>query len=255
MKLKFINTNITSNEHWKKCNTYVITAKIEVLNNVCLKIDDNTNILLLNNSLSSITFNPGSKLFAKKIISFAIDSYDINFNTYVVANTQLNDGWTFFGNNKSKFRIKEFKGSFLGSSQFNAISINDVEKNKLKIDIIKLNDCVNNINLNNSYLKIKEIKIYNGTNGFNLNNSFLNIKNKFNVTLITLGNLIYESLNTNILINKHAYFSLVAMNTQPDIQNVVFRSADTRVNGAIPPYNLTNINKLKDSLNITIIAP
>jgi len=249
MLIQIINTNLTYNQHWKNSITYIITSNVEVLNKITLKIDDNTNILLLNNSLSSITFNQGSKLFAKKIISFAITSYDIF--SYIPATTQLNGGWNFIGNNKSKFRINEFKGAFLGSSTLSAITVIGINKNKLKIDKIKLKSCTNNINLINSSIKIKKIKICYGVNGFNFTNSLLNIKNNFNVSLITIGNLIYESLNTNILINKRAYFSLVAMNVEPSVQNVVFISNDLRVNGVYSPYDLTNINKLKDILNIT----
>jgi hypothetical protein len=252
MQIQIIKKNLTCNQHWKNSITYIITSNIEVLNNITIKIDDNTNILLLNNSLSSITFNEGSKLFAKKIISFAITSYDINSNKYIPATTQLNGGWNFMGNNNSKFIINDFKGAYLGSSTLSAITVTDINENKLRIDKIKLKSCTNNINLINSSIKIKKIKIYDGVNGFNLTNSFLNIKKNFNVSLITIGNLIYETLNTNILINKRAYFSLVAMNAEPVVQNVVFISNDQNVNGVNPPYNLTNINKLKDILNITI---
>lgn len=251
MLIQIINTNLTYNQHWKNSITYIITSNIEVLNNITLKIDDNTNILLLNNSLSSITFNKGSKLFAKKIISFAITSYNINLNTYISATTQLNGGWNFISNNNSKFIVNEFKGAYLGSSTLSAITFTDINENKLKIDKIKLKSCTNNINLINSSIKVKKIKICYGVNGFNLTNSLLNIKNNFNVSLITIGNLIYKSLNTKILINKNACFSLVAMNVEPVIHNVVFISNDKRVNGVNPPYKLTNINKLKDILNIT----
>ena len=250
MLIKIINKNLTYNQHWKNSITYIITSNVEVLNKITLKIDDNTNILLLNNSLSSIIFNEGSKLFAKNIISFGITSYDMF--SYIPATTQLNGGWNFMGNNNSKFRINEFKGAYLGSSTLSAITVTDINENKLKINKIKLKSCTNNINLINSSIKIKKIKICDGVNGFNLTNSFLNITNKFNVSLITIGNLIYESLHTNILINKRAYFSLVAMNAEPVVQNVVSISNDQNVNGVNPPYNLTNINKLKELLNITI---
>ena len=253
MKLKIIDTDITSNEHWKKSITYIITAKIQVLNNVCLKIDNDTNILLLNNSISAIIFNQGSQLYAKKINSFAIASYDITYNKYILDTTQLNGGWTFLGNNKSKFKINELNGSFLGSPQISSITIKDTNNNILKIKKIKLNNCKNNINLINSFIKIKKIKIYNGNAGFILNNSILNIKNNFNVSLITSSNFVNFSNKSNILINKHACFSLVSMYKEPNqySKNIVFISKDERVSDAIPPYNFTNINKLKALLNIT----
>ncbi len=252
MKFKIIDTNITSNQHWVNSITYIITTKIEVFNNTTLKIDNNTKILLLNNSYSSITFNPGSKLCAKKIESFAITSYDMKLCTYSLATTSLNGGWIFLGNYKSKIRIKQFTGSFLGSSELNAISFNDMNNNLCKMSKLKLINCINNVYLNNSSIQIKKIKIYDAVFAFNLNNSSLNIKDYFNIYLVSIGKLIYGNLNKNIIINKYAYFSLIAMNPEQIIQNISFISNDERVNGAIPPYNLTNINNLKELLTITI---
>jgi hypothetical protein len=115
-------------------------------------------------------------------------------------------------------------------------------------DELELENCYNNLYLENSTIKIKKIKIVNGTNGFSLSDSNLTVTNSFNVTIIVTGTL-FDGFSNSILIEECASFILNAADAG---ENILFVSEDSRVNGTTQtnvPYAF-NIRKLEEEVFI-----
>ena len=66
MTIKIITTGtLTGSEHWKKCNTYIISGVYTIATGATLKIDNETKVLLLNGTtFGQMVFQTGSKLCA-----------------------------------------------------------------------------------------------------------------------------------------------------------------------------------------------
>jgi hypothetical protein len=232
MTIKVITTGtLTGSEHWKKCNTYIVSGTYTVATRASLKIDDGTKVLLLNGSTSGqIVFQAGSKLRAGDIVSYAVDA-----TTAETASTTANNGgWVFNGTvdnnnsskNRSSFELDEFRGSYLGSAQVSAMVINDMRNEEFSADKLRFTNSTTALQLQTSYITVNRIKIENCTNAFRFNQpSTLTVSKVFNVRAITF---LSGALTNSILVEEGAHFIVVTTTAGSAIALV---SLDVNVGG------------------------
>ena len=232
MTIKVIVTGtLTGSEHWKKCNTYIISGTYTVATGATLKIDDGTKVLLLNGVTSGqMVFQAGSKLRAGDIISYAVAATTAD----TAATTANNGGWVFNGtvdyNNSSKklssFEMDEFKGSYLGSLTVSAMIINDMRKEEFCADKLRLVNSTTALQLQTSYITVNRIKVETCTNAFRFNlPSTLTVSKVFNVRAT---NFLTGALFNSILVEEGAQF-IVVTNTAGSA--ITFVSEDVNVGG------------------------
>jgi hypothetical protein len=259
MTIKVITTStLTGSEHWKKCNTYIISGTYTVATGASLKIDDETKVLLLNGTSSGkMVFQSGSKLRAGDIISYAVGATTAE----TAATTANNGGWVFNGtvdyNNSSKklssFEMKEFRGSYLGSVQVSAMVINDMRNEEFCVDKLRFVNSTTALQLQTSYIEVNRIKTDLCTNAFSFNSpSTLSVNKVFNVRA---NNLLSGALSNSILINEDAKFIVV---TKTAGSGITFVSED--INVGVKAYTSAQpisygICKLKSDLFIYPTPP
>jgi len=230
MTIKVISTTtLTGSEHWKKCNTYIISGTYTIATGASLKIDNETKVLLLNGTPSGkMVFQSGSKLRAGDIISYAVATTTAD----TAVTTANNGGWVFNGtvdyNNSSKklsnFEMKEFRGSYLGSAQVSAMLINDMRNEEFCADKLRFVNSTTALQLQTSYIEVNRIKTDLCTNAFSFNSpSTLSINKVFN---IRATNLLSGALSNSIFVNEGAQF-IVVTNTAGS--GITFVTEDTNV--------------------------
>jgi len=232
MKIKVIAEGTQSGcEHWKKCNTYIITGTYTVATGASLKIDDSTKVLLLNGTTSGqMVFQAGSKLRAGDIISYAVDATTAD----TASTTANNGGWVFNGTvdynnsskNRSSFEMNEFRGSYLGSLLVSAMSFNDIRNEEFSVDKLRFVNSTTALQFRTSYITVNRIKVETCTNAFIFSQpSTLTVSKVFN---IRATNLLTGLLTNSILVEKGAQF-IVVTNTAGS--GIIFVSLDVNVDG------------------------
>ena len=232
MTIKVITTGtLTGSEHWKKCNTYIISGTYTVATGATLKIDDGTKVLLLNGTTSGqMVFQAGSKLRAGDIVSYAVAATTAD----TAATTADNGGWVFNGtvdyNNSSKklsdFEMDEFIGSYLGSTTVSAMIINDMRNEEFCADKLRLVNSTTALQLQTSYITVNRIKTETCTNAFKFNQaSTLTVTKVFNVRAT---NFLSGALTNSILVEEGAQFIVVTTTAGSAITLV---SEDVNVGG------------------------
>ena len=221
----------TGSEHWKKCNTYIISGVYTIATGATLKIDDETKVLLLNGTtFGQMVFQAGSKLCAKKINSYAVDTTTAD----TASTTANNGGWVFNGtvdyNNSSKnlsdFEMNEFEGSYLGSATVSAMVINEMRNEEFCVDKLRLVNSTTALQLQTSYITVNRIKTETCTNAFKFSQpSTLTVDEVFNVRAT---NLLSGALSNSILVKKDAQFIVVTTTAGSAIS---FVSEDVNVGG------------------------
>lgn len=239
--IKIILNNINKNTFFTNNFTYLIVGEVHVLNGISLYIEDNTTILLRNNininnvnrstDYSTLIFDTGSTVIAKKLFIKSVDKnnklikYADNGGLIFLgssANTQYKSYNTIFSQispNPSNYSIEELIIEYLGSiNNNNNITIIGVNYNEFNIKKIK-SFYSGNIGLNiiNSIINIDRLYINNpiGMIGIENNNSIININKSLKITITnnnmaSLFNFIVNSLTPNIKINKNANIYLNA---------------------------------------------
>lgn len=232
MTIKVIATGtLTGSEHWKKCDTYIISGTYTVATGASLKIDDGTKVLLLNGTPSGqMVFQAGSKLRAGDIVSYAVAATTAD----TAATTANNGGWVFNGtvdnNNSSKnassFEIKEFRGSYLGSTTVSAMVINDMRNQEFCADKLRFVNSTTALQLQTSYITVNRIKTETVTNAFKFSQaSTLTVSKVFNVRAT---NFLTGALTNSILVEEGAQFIVVTTTAGSAIALV---SLDVNVGG------------------------
>ena len=245
MTIKVIETGtLTGKEHWKKCNTYIISGTYTVATGAILKIDNGTKVLLLNgDTFGKMLFEAGSKLCAENIVSYAVDTTTAD----TASTTANNGGWYFTGtvnyNNLSKklsdFEMDEFKGSYLGSAIISAMTINDMRTEEFSADKLRFEYSTFALQLETSNIKVNRIKTENCTTAFRfLEPSTLRVVKVLNVratnfiTGIITGS--FGLFTHSIIIDKGAQF--IAVTTTAGTA-IFFVSEDVNVDGKTYTYN------------------
>lgn len=232
MTIKIIaTTTLTGSEHWKKCNTYIISGTYTVATGATLKIDDGTKVLLLNGTPSGqMVFQAGSKLRAGDIVSYAVAATTAD----TAATTANNGGWVFNGtvdyNNSSKklssFEMDEFQGSYLGSLTVSAMIINDMRNEEFCADKLRLVNSTTALQLQTSYITVNRIKTETCTNAFKFNQaSTLTVAKVLNVRAT---NFLSGALTNSILVEEGAQFIVVTTTAGSTITLI---SEDVNVDG------------------------
>jgi len=233
MKIKVIEEEtLTGCEHWKKCHIYIISGTYTIATGASLKIDNGTKVLLLNDDTEpgQIVFEAGSKLRAGDIISYAVDD-----TTDDTESTEANNGgWVFNGTvnynndseNLSSFKIHEFMGSYLGSSNDSGMMINDMRTEEFCAEKLRFEYSDLALELDSSNIKINKFKTINCEYALEINNqSTLRVMMIFNVRAT---NFLSEALSNSILIDKGAHFIVV---TTTAGSAIILVSEDLNVGG------------------------
>jgi hypothetical protein len=238
--IKIILNNINKNTFFTNNFTYLIVGEVHVLNGISLYIEDNTTILLRNcininnvnrsTDYSTLIFDTGSTVIAKKLFIKSVDknnkkvkyadnggliflgsTVDTQYKLYNTISSQLSPI-------TSNYSIEELIIEYLGSVNNNNITIIGVNNNEFNIKKIK-SFYSGNIGLNiiNSTINIDRLYINNpmGNIGIENNNSIININKSLKITITnnkmaSLFNFIVNSLTPNIKINKKANIYLKA---------------------------------------------
>jgi hypothetical protein len=238
--IKIILNNISVNTFFTNKFTYIIVGEIHVLSGVSLYIENNTTILLrnginINNTnrsidYSTLIFDTGSKLIAKKLFVKSVDknnklvnyadnggliflgsATNIIYSTYNTIFSQIsatpsnfsieeliieylgstiNNNITIIGNNEDEFNIKNIKSFYSGNIGLSVI------KSNIIIDKLFINNPSGNVAIenNNSIINItKLIKII-------ITNSITS--SLFNFTVNTYSP--YLKINTNAVVYLNA---------------------------------------------------
>ena len=269
--IKIILNNINKNTFFTNNFTYLIVGEVHVLNGISLYIEDNTTILLRNcininnvnrsTDYSTLIFDTGSTVIAKKIFIKSVDKnnklikYADNGGLIFLgssANIQYKSYNTIFSQIStipSNFSIEELIIEYLGSINNNNITIIGVNYNEFNIKKIK-SFYSGNIGLNiiNSIINIDRLYINNPiSNGIENNNSIININKSLKITITNnkmtaLFNFIVNSLTPNIKINKNANIYLKAPQFNPIINPLKVVSID--IPSPTSPYFVNkNLNK------------
>lgn len=225
---------LTGSEHWKKCNTYIISGTYTVATGATLKIDNGTKVLLLNGvTFGKMVFQAGSKLRAGDIVSYAVDATTAD----TAATTANNGGWYFTGtvnyNNLSKklsdFEMDEFKGSYLGSASISAMTVNDMRTEEFCADKLRFEYSTVALQLETSNIKVNRIKTENCTTAFKfLEPSTLRVVKVLNVRATNFITGFIGLFTHSILVDEGAQFIVVTTTAGTAI---FFVSEDVNVDG------------------------
>ena len=156
---KIIINNIKENTIFTNNYRYIIVGEIHVLSGISLYIENNTTILLINSininntnrsiDYSTLIFDTGSSLIAKKLFVKSVDKYN------KIVNYANNGGLVFLGSSanvtystyntifsqistsSSKFCVDELIIQYLGSTTNNNITIIGNNNNEFRIKNIK----------------------------------------------------------------------------------------------------------------------
>jgi hypothetical protein len=235
MTIKVITAGtLTGSEHWKKCNTYIISGTYTVATGATLKIDNGTKVLLLNGATSGkMVFQAGSKLRAGDIVSYAVAATTAD----TAATTANNGGWYFTGtvnyNNLSKklsdFEMDEFKGSYLGSASISAMTVNDMRTEEFCVDKLRFEYSTFALQLETSNIKVNRIKTENCTTAFKFSEaSTLRVVKVLNVRATNFITGFFGFFSHSILVDEGAQFIVVTTTAGTAI---FFVSEDVNVDG------------------------
>jgi len=265
---KKINLNITKDTFWKNKYIYVIDGPVRIINNVTLKIQNNTKILFKNKDkliefgtasspnillASSLIFESGSRLDAGSIISYSVDK-----NNHIDTNC-LNAGFIFLGStvtcnydnfdinsiitgNKSSFKITSLSTNYLGNSEFklNSITLIGCNYNEVFIENINIKNSGNDaVNLLWSNIHTHKISIYNPIKtSIVVSNSKLLVKYKLKLYQKTTFGSTFLFIDDTTSTDANVNFSTI------DLKNNIKLYIDT----ISLTYNSNNINTDPDNV-------
>jgi photosystem II stability/assembly factor-like uncharacterized protein len=281
--IKTILNNISKNTIFTNNFTYVIVGEIHVLNGINLYIEDNTLILLRNGiqkknknssiDYSTLIFDTGSNLIAKKIFIKSADNYNkainyannggliflgsaanITYNAYNSINSQISA-------TSSNFYIEELITCYLGSINNNNITVIGNNNDEFNIKSIK-SFYSGNIGLSviNSNIIIEKLLIYNpsGNVAVDNNNSIIDIIKVIKIfitngSMTSLFNFFIDSDIPYIKINKNTCVNLRAPQFNPIINLLKVVSID--IPSPISPYFVNKILKKQTYIYRSISIP
>lgn len=181
--VKIIDSNITKSTTWYRRYSYVITSTVTVLENVCVNIENGTNVYILNGGLppAGLIFNEGSSLVSKEWNLGSVNEVD---GKYVVVKQESssNGGLNLYGS-------KETSDEYLEKNEtYSSKKIKSLGK-ETNYKICKINCIATNIffiNIQPKDICINEINIKNNQNSFTFPNLFVALLN----TELVINNVI-----------------------------------------------------------------
>ncbi len=237
---KIIINNIKENTIFTNNYRYIIVGEIHVLSGISLYVENNTTILLrnginINNTnrsidYSTLIFDTGSSLIAKKLFIKSVDKYN------KIVNYANNGGLVFLGSSanvtystyntifsqisatSSKFCVDELIIHYLGSTTNNNITVIGNNYNEFRIKNIKSIYSGNlGLNVIKSNININKLLIYNpnGITAIENNNSIINIIKLIKIIITnnlttSLFNFTLNSISPYIKIKKNTCVYLKA---------------------------------------------
>jgi photosystem II stability/assembly factor-like uncharacterized protein len=274
-----ILNNISKNTIFTNNFTYIIVGEIHVLNGITLCIEDNTIILLRNGinkknnssiDFSTLIFDTGSTLIAKKIFIKSADKYNKTIN-YAdnggliflgsAANITYNSINSQISTTSSNFSVDKLIVEYLGSTTNNSITTIGVNYDEFNIKNIK-SFYSGNIGLSiiNSNIVIDKLLIYNpsGNIAIDNNNSIINIIKVIKISITngsmsSLFNFFINSYSPYIKINKNTCVYLKAPQFNPifnplDVVSIDFPSPTS-------PYFVNKILKKQTYIFADAFSP
>ena len=209
-KTVLVTDNITSDTTWVSGFKYIISTNIYVRDGIKLTIQDNASVCFLNNTSFNLVFEPGSKLNAGVISSFAVDS---SYNPVTTSNT---GGWRFWGTksstyngvipvNTSRFTINQIDINYIGSFGLGSIYVDSCYAFETNFNVVNISNATIGILSFNSTINFNKLSLTNAINGLYILYTTINVLKKL---VITRGNFIsYLSLSV-IVVSKCAKFNI-----------------------------------------------
>ena len=244
-----VTNNITSDTTWLSSYKYVIGANVLVKNGVTLIIQDRASVCFLSGTSFNLVFEPGSRLNAGVISSFAVDS---SYNPVTTSNT---GGWRFWGTksgsyngiipvNTSRFTINQIDINNIGSSGLGAILVDSCYAFETNFNVVNISNATIGILSFNSTINFNKLSLTNAINGLYILYTTINVLKKL---VVSGGNVISYLFSSVIVVSKCAKFNI---NSElSDIYTI--NTNDTRVPTNKPyatPY-VANV-QLKSKLKI-----
>ena len=241
-KTVLVTNNITSDTTWVSGYKYVIGTNVLVKDGVTLTIQDLVSVCFLSGNSFNLIFEPGSKLNAGVISSFAVDS---SYNPVTTGNT---GGWRFWGTksasyngvipvNTSRFTINQIDTNNIGSFGLGAIFVDSCYAFETNFNVVNISNATIGVLSFNSTINFNKLSLTNAGNGLYILYTTINVFKKLSVSG---GNVISYLFSSVIVVSKCAKFNI---NSElSDIYTII--TNDTRV-PTTKPYATPYVAKVQ----------